>query len=437
MAFDIKALRQRKADALKKASAVFEAAQTANRDLSKEERSEYDALMAGVKTLNEDIARAEALMDEERRQAGVSGSSFEVGDNRGEKKPYKSLGEQLSVIARGQKLIEHGRGHLADPRFQAALGTSETIPSDGGFMIEPEYSKELLEKIYETGEVASRIDEMAMESARLVIPAVDEDSRVDGQRWGGILSYWLAEGQPYTGTKPKFNERQLVANKLTALMYATEELLEDTTALKSYADRVVPDELGFQVDNSILQGTGAGQPLGIWNSPATIQQSIVAGETSISAQDILNMHSRAFAPYRKDAVWFINQALEPKLYPLTVGSPSLGQFLIYKPAGEGGNAQATMLGHPVIPIEQASAPGVVGDITLFCPQGYILARRNEVRADSSIHVAFLTGETAFRWMLRLDGQPWWKKPLQPYYPANGTAPPTQSAFITLGARSAD
>lgn len=432
---NIKQLRQRKADTLAKASAIFKAAADANRDLTDAERAEYDALMKSVEALNGDIKRAEALLDEERT-AGVTGT-IEVGDNRAEKKPYKGLGEQLAVIAHGQQMIEHGRQHLADPRFQAALGTSETVPSDGGFLIEPEYSKDLLEKIYETGEVSSQVEDFPMTSSRLVIPAVDEDSRQDGQRWGGILSYWLAEGQPYQGTKPKFNQRQLVANKLTALMYATEELLDDSTMLESYADKVVPDELSFQVDNAILRGTGAGQPLGIFNSPATIQQAIAGSETSISSDDILAMYSRLFAPYRKNACWFIHQALEPKLYPLTVGSPSLGQFLIYKPAGEGGNSRATMMGLPVIPIEQANAPGLVGDITLFSGDGYLLARRNEVRADSSIHVAFLTGEKAFRWMLRLDGQPWWKKPIQPYYPAGGTAPPTQAAFVTLGARSGD
>jgi HK97 family phage major capsid protein len=191
------------------------------------------------------------------------------------------------------------------------------------------------------------------------------------------------------------------------------------------------------MDEGVLNGSGAGEPLGVWNSPATIQVTPQASGGSIETQDILNMHSRLFAPYREGAVWFIHQALEPKLYPLTVGSPSLGQYLIYKPAGENGNTRATMMGHPVIPIEQAAAPGVVGDITLFAPKGYLLAKRSGIRADSSIHVAFLTGEKAFRFMLRMDGQPWWKKPLQPYYATGQTAPPTQAAFVTLGARSAD
>ena len=432
---NIKALRQQKADLVAKNRGLLGAAETANRDLTDAEKTEYAANNAALEALNGRIKRAEEQMDAERELSGTA--TFVVGDDRAAKKPWANLGDQLRAIAKSTIAFQNGQAHLADPRIKAALGTSETIPSDGGFLVEPEYSSNLLKKIFDTGEVAKRVNPLTMTSARMVIPAVDEDSRQDGQRWGGILAYWLAEGQPYQGTKPKFNQRQLVANKLTCLMYATEELLEDTDMLKSYADLVVPDELGFQVDSSIMQGTGAGMPLGVWVSPSTIQQPIVSGETSISTADIIAMNSRCFAPYRKDAVWFINQALEPKLYPLTVGSPSLGQYLIYKPTGENGNDTATMMGHPVIPIEQAAASGLVGDITLFAGEGYLFARRNEIRADSSIHVAFLTGETAFRWMLRLDGQPWWKQPLQPYYPKGGTAPPTVAAFVTLGARSAD
>jgi hypothetical protein len=62
---------------------------------------------------------------------------------------------------------------------------------------------------------------------------------------------------------------------------------------------------------------------------------------------------------------------------------------------------------------------------------YILAKRNEIRADSSIHVAFLTGETALRFMVRLDGQSWWNTPLTP----KAKTAPTRSPFITLAARS--
>jgi HK97 family phage major capsid protein len=434
----LKKLRQQLADARAKANALNATAERENRVLNADEQKEFDALIAECKDLQAKIASQEALQDLERSASGSS--VIEVGDDRATKKPYRGIGEQLSVIARGQVLLESGRVHQADPRFQAALGTSETVPSDGGFLVEPEYSADLLKRTYNTGEIASRCKPLKMNSARLTINAVDEQSRQDGKRWGGILSYWLAEAQTYAGTKPKFDQRQLVANKLIALIYATEELLEDTAMLESFVDDAVPQEFAFQRDNAIFQGSGAGQPLGFLNHPSTVVVPYASGEgtsgTGPSTTDILNMWSRMWAPLRKNAVWFINQSIEPSLYPLTLGAPSLAQILIYTPPGVNGNnsAYGMMFGRPVIPIEHAAAVGVQGDISLWSPDGYLLADRQEVRADSSIHVAFLTGEKAFRWMLRCDGQPWWKQPLQPYYSTGATAPPTLAPAVVLETR---
>lgn len=427
---DIKALRQQKADLIAKNSSLLNASEAGNRDLNAAEKTEYEANKASITSLNARIERAEQQMDEERH--APASAVIQVGKNRAEDKPWRGMGEQLSALAKTTTLIQTGRGNLGDPRILAALGSSESVPSDGGFLVEPEYSADLLQRMYNTGEVAKRCKRMQMNSARMIINAVDEDSRVDGSRWGGLLSYWLAEAQTYTGTKPKFREVQLVANKLIALVYATEELLEDTSLLESYVDEIVPQELAFQTDEAIINGTGSGQPLGILTSPATVSQAADSGDSStvpVSTKDVLNMWSRLYAPYRKNAVWFINQSIEPFLYPLTLGSPSLGQYLIFTPNGVNGNSSGygTLFGRPVIPIEQTANVGTVGDIILFSPDGYLLTQRNEMRADSSIHVAFLTGERAFRFMVRLDGQPWWKKPLTPYT----SGAPTLAPFVTL------
>jgi HK97 family phage major capsid protein len=435
---DIKALRQQKTDLVKKNAALLSAAESANRDLTPAENTEYEANNTALASLNTRIARAETQMDAERN--APASRTIEVGHNNQEDKPFRSMGQQLALYAKGVKALEVGRAHLVDPRIQAALGTSESVPSDGGFLVEPEYDAALLQRIYDSGEVAKRCKRMAMKSARMIINAVDEDSRADGSRWGGVLSYWLAEAQTYAGTKPKFREVQLVANKLIALVYATEELLDDTDLLESYVNEIVPQEISFQLDAAIINGTGAGQPLGVLNSPSTIVQTYAAGEGSSghppSTDDILAMYSRLFAPYRKNAVWFINQSLEPGLLPLTLGSPSLGQYLIYTPAGLNGNNSpfGRLFGLPVIPIEQTASVGIAGDIILFGPDGYLLTNRNELRADSSIHVAFLTGEKAFRFAYRADGQPWWKKPLTPYAGVGGTTPPTLSSTVVLETR---
>jgi HK97 family phage major capsid protein len=438
----LKALRQNKADALAKATSLFNAVQAANRDFTRAERVEYDAIMGEtgiVAAINADIAIAERIQEDERNTPGRN--IINVGTNRAANKPWKSMGEQMSALAKSTIALKGGMNHLADPRILAALGASESVPADGGFLVQPEYDTDLLQKIYNTGQVASLVGKKKMNSESLKINAVDESSRVDGSRWGGVLSYWLAEAQNYVNTKPKFRQVQLTANKLIALVYASEELLEDSAMLESYISDIVPQELAFQLDNAIVNGSGAGQPLGFMTSGSTIVQPHAAGETGSagpSATDVLNMWSRLYAPYRADAVWFVNQSIEPSLIPMTIGAPSLGQVLIYTAPGVAGNAsgRGMMFGRPVIPIEQTANIGLQGDIILWSPSGYLLAMRQELRADSSMHVAFLTGEMAFRFMMRADGQPWWKQPLTPYYnaAAGGTAPLTLGPTVILASR---
>lgn len=428
----LKKLRQQKADALAKAKGIFSAAESQNRVLTADERTEYDALMASVDELNGDIKRAEALLDEERNLP--PSAAIEVSKPEGSKKPWSSFGEQLKAIATGTRLAEQGYTSRMDPRLFASLGANESVPAEGGFLVEPEYADGILQRTYDLGEVASRCRQLPMASSRLIMNAVDEDSRADGQRWGGILSYWEAEGSPYQGTKPKFRQVQMVANKLIGLAYITEEQLEDGPALETYVRMAFPDEFSFQIDKAIYSGSGAGVPLGFQNSTATIVVAKDSGQATgtISTSNILNMKARMWAPSFKNAVWFAEQSVEPQLLPLLIaGTSATTAALLYTPPGMYGNntPYGLLLGRPVIFIEQAAPLSTQGDISLVDMSQYLLPKKTDIRADSSIHVAFLTGETAFRFMLRLDGQPWWKKPLTPY---SGAA--TRSPFVQLATR---
>jgi HK97 family phage major capsid protein len=361
-------------------------------------------------------------------------TSIEVSKPEGSKRPWASFGEQLSAIAKGTKLIGSGHTSLADPRLFAAMGANETIPSEGGFLVAPEFGDAILQKTYDVGEIASRCRKIPFNSARLVMNAIDENSRADGQRWGGILSYWEAEGAPYQGTKPKFTQVQFVANKLIGLAYVTEEQLEDGPALEGYVKMAFPDEFGFQIDKAIFSGGGAGVPQGFQVSPCTIVQAKDSAQATgtVSATNVMNMKSRLWAPSFKNAVWLAEQSVEPQLLPLLIaGTAATTAALLYTPPGMYGNESpyGLLLGRPVIFVEQAAALSSQGDLSLVDLSQYLLPTRTDIRSDSSIHVAFLTGEMAFRFMLRLDGAPWWKKPLTPF---SGAA--TRSPFVTLQAR---
>lgn len=428
--FEIKALRQKKADLLAKMKALATTAKAEKRDLTETETATYDADMLAMKACDADIARVEALMEAERT-APAAGTAARADLSEAGKKGFNNLGEMMiSAHAFATK------GKNDDRLYAAAQGSNEAVDAEGGFLVAPEVAKTLVQRTYDTGILASRTFGMPMASNRLILNAVDEDSRADGQRWGGIQAYWQAEASQYTGTKPKFREMQLTANKLIGLCFATEEQLDDAPALEAYVTAAFPDEFAFKLDDAIYNGPGAGIPLGVLSSGCAYQVAKDAGQAAktISATNVLNMWSHLFARSRKTAAWFINQDAEPQLYPLALANPTgavLFQGPMYTPPGQNGNTSdyGLLMGKPVIPIEQAATVGTPGDLVLADFSQYILGKKGGIRADSSIHVAFLTGEQAFRFMLRVDGQPMWKKPLTP---KNGTN--LLSPFVTLQAR---
>jgi len=424
-----KQLLQAKATKLDAMKAIQTAASAnGRRPLTDEERTTFQALRVEVEQLNQDIANSEFLEEQERKAPAASTASADLPEAG--KKPWASLGEQLTAVAAHYRT----QGRMTDPRLLAALGANESVPAEGGFLVAPEFSADIIQRTYDVGALASRCYQQPMTSNRLLMNAVDEDSRADGQRWGGIQAYWEAEAQNYVGTKPKFRNMEIIAHKLIGMCYATEEQLEDGPALEAYIQKAFPDEFSFKVDDAILNGSGAGMPLGILNSGAvlSIAKDNNQAAKTVSTTNILNMYSRMFARSRATAAWFINQDVEPQLYPLALQNPS-GAILytgpLYVPPGTRGNEYGLLMNKPVIPIEQCATLGTQGDIVLADCAQYILGKKGGLRADSSIHVAFLTGEMAFRFMLRTDGQPMWKKPLTPKNGAN-----TLSPFIVLDAR---
>src|SRR5258708_7229389 len=107
---NIKVLRQQKADTLKKATDIDALATKENRAMTAAERKDFDAAMDSVKTINGDIERAEALMNEERR-----GPVIEVSAPEASKEKWTSLTEQLRAV----RLHATSKGTNTDPRLYA------------------------------------------------------------------------------------------------------------------------------------------------------------------------------------------------------------------------------------------------------------------------------------------------------------------------------
>ena len=168
---------------------------------------------------------------------------------------------------------------------KAASGMGENVGADGGFLVPTEFVEKILQRLYASTNLLGMTDSYTVGSNVVVFPRSAETSRANGSRWGGVRAYWKDEGEQATATKATVGRLQLTLHKLIVMINASDELLSDAqgVALEQYLFRVASEEINFIVSDSILNGNGAGQPLGILNSDCTIS---VPKETSQTAATV-------------------------------------------------------------------------------------------------------------------------------------------------------
>ncbi len=338
---------------------------------------------------------------------------------------FKSFGEELRAV---YDVASPGRKY--DERLKnLAEGTSEGVPSDGGFLVETAFATDLMCSLYSSDAILSKVTRMPVSTFAngIKINGVAQNSRANGSRWGGIQTYWENEAAEIASSKPSFNQIELKLNKLTGLCYATDELLEDVPALGEVIRTAFIDEFSFRLTDKILYGSGTGEPLGIFNSPALVTVAKKNDQTEIiTAENLLNMLV-ACDNKKGKAEWYINQELLPYLMTLKIGNTPIflqGNSLSEEP-------YSTLLGHKINIIEQAAAPGDKGDIILADFSQYAIAEKyNAVKITESIHVRFVYDESVFRFVYRVDGQPLVTEAVTPYKGKIAKSP-----FVTLEARN--
>lgn len=420
-------MKAKREDARLKAMAVLNKAEAEDRFLSEDEQKDIDKYEEEIRAWDESIGRAEKLLAIEPEDRSTEKPEVKPTPAKDTEKRFSSFGEQLMAAYRAAT-----PGGKVDERLttRAASGLNESTPSDGGFLVQQDFVTELLKRTYETGILASKVKKIPISTNAngMKINAIDEDSRANGSRWGGVQTYWEGEADELTASKPKFRQMELSLKKLTGLCYATDELLQDAAALEAVIRQAFAEEFGFKIDDAILSGSGEGEPLGILNSGAIVTVAKEASQTdTITVENLIKMWNRLWSRSRANAVWYINQELEPYLYTLKIGDKP-----VYIPAGGlSEKPYGTLFGRPVVPIEQCSAAGEVGDIILADIGQYLLIDKGGIKSASSIHVRFLYDENVFRFIYRVDGKPIWTKPLTPY---KGSA--TVSPFVTLAKRGA-
>jgi HK97 family phage major capsid protein len=340
------------------------------------------------------------------------------------KHDFKSFGHFAQAVKQG----------ISDPHLNAyckSSGMNIAINADGGFLIPPEYSSALLTAMAQAGVIAPKCRDFPVNN-NLALPFVNNTTQATS--WtGGVTVYKPAEGIAKTTSLPQFGKAELHLHKMTAVIYATEELLADSAvALETFLTTMVSTEFALTKDEDIINGSGAGEALGIINAPCLVS---VAKETdqpadTIYTDNVLKMVSRLYGPSLNNAVWLIAKDAMPQIGVLSI------------PVGTGGSAvfiadiknalNPSLLGIPIIWSPHCQTIGDKGDIVLADFSQYITISKagQGMQTATSIHLKFLEDEVAFRFVMRCDGQPWWASAITPKHGSN-----TVSPFVTLDERA--
>ena len=264
--------------------------------------------------------------------------------------------------------------------------------SEGGYLVPDEYEKTLVEGLEEEN-IFRRIAK--------VITTSSGDRKIPVVATKGTAS-WVDEEGTINESDDSFSQVSIGAYKLGTLIKVSEELLNDSVFdIESYISKEFARRIGSKEEDAFFNGDGVGKPIGIFNTTGGAEVGVTtANATSITADELIDLFYSLKAPYRKKAVWVLNDATIKAIRKLKDNN---GNYL-WQPALTA-NTPDTILGRPVftssyVPTIAAGAKTIAfGDFSYYWiadRQSRSFKRLNELYA--------ATGQVGFVATQRVDGK---------------------------------
>ena len=419
------ALLNQRAAALASAKGITTAADAAGLDLTAEQRTQFDAFMATVAQCDADIAREDLLIAAERN-AGTStvvgaGTGVESARDNAQDDPRHGFAHYgqfaMAVVQASRPGAQMDQRLLIGAAAPSTYG-SEGVGQDGGFMVPPEFAREIFRHSLEEDAFLPDTDENPIQGNTMSFP------RDETTPWGsdGVRAYWENEAGTATGTKPKGAVSTMRLGKLMALVPVTDELLQDALALNGYIGSKSSESIRWKTNEALFAGTGVGQPLGVFGHASAVTISKESGQAAdtIVAGNVAKMLARLPAQSMRRAKWLINNDAFPQIMLMTIGNQP-----IWTPpnAGMKDAPLGLLLGRPLVINQHSKTVGDAGDIGLIDWKYYrTITKGNGIETATSMHLYFDAGLTAFRATFRVDGQPAIASSIAPANGSNNLSP---------------
>lgn len=271
-----------------------------------------------ITQLNAALARSTQLQETDEQKA---------------KKASKVYGKAFDKFMRKGDLIKPEEYH---PEFK---DMSVDVDVDGGFLVTPEVSSEIVKKVFESSAVRQLASATTISTDALEML---EDLDEAGAGWVGEN-----DARPKTSS-PQWNKIVIPAHELYAMPKATQKLLDDAAVnLESWLAAKVSEKFARMEATAFINGNSPVQPKGILSYASgtgfgQVERVITALNSVIAGDDLIDLQTALKEPYQANASFLINRARIGGIRKLKATD---GHY-IWQP-GLQANVPGLLLGRPV------------------------------------------------------------------------------------------
>lgn len=377
-------LRKKRAKAWEGAKAFLDSKRGEDGILSAEDTSTYEKMEAEVVNLGKEIDRLE-------RQQAIDLELSKPINQPITSKPIGTEGQKT-----GRATDEYREAFWKSMRNKGNFDVQNALKvgtdSEGGYLAPDEFERTLIESLEE---------ENIFRSLAKVITTSSGDRKIPVVASKGTAS-WVDEEGLIPESDDSFGQVSIGAYKLATMIKVSEELLNDSVFnLQAYIAKEFARRIGAKEEEAFFIGDGTGKPTGIFNATGGGELGVTASSaTAVSVDEIMDLFYSLKSPYRKKAIFVMNDATIKVIRKLKDGN---GQYL-WQPSIQAGQPD-TILNRPVktsayVPTVEAGAKTIAfGDFGYYWVadrQGRSFQRLNELYA--------ATGQVGFKATQRVDGK---------------------------------
>lgn len=293
---------------------------------------QYERMSQEVQDLGKEIERLERQAEFDAKLSAPTSTPVHANPKSGGMQTRDTTQKPTATAGYSEAFwnLVRNRGNIVEVRNALSVGED----TEGGYLVPDEFERTLVQALEEENIFRQLARTIRTSSGDRKIPVVASKGNAS----------WIDEEGLYPESDDVFGQVTIGAYKVGTMIRVSEELMNDSVFdLQSYITREFARRIGAKEEEAFFTGNGSGKPLGVLADNGGAEVGVTANSaTAITSDELIDLFYSLKSPYRKNAVWVLNDATIKAIRKLKDNN---GQYL-WQPSLVAGTPD-TLLGRPI------------------------------------------------------------------------------------------